>query len=188
MRAELANSKPLLMMPEDWEKQKCNATDGHICNKSLVKDLFLDSISVYDYETGGYFGKSHKRCHCEAIRKINFFGPQKERKVRDQTDQWIANNQETCLFCTKPLLVPKHKDLVKGYCHTIGKYRGAAHNECNFKLRLNAKTVPIPVVFHNLEGYDGHLLIQAVSRVHGERTMWKITFHSLREILDSSIV
>jgi len=28
--------------------------------------------------------------------------------------------------------------------------------------------VPIPVVFHNLEGYDGHLLMQAVSRVHGE--------------------
>ena len=28
--------------------------------------------------------------------------------------------------------------------------------------------MPIPVVFHNLEGYDGHLLMQAMARVRGE--------------------
>ena len=38
---------PLLMTPEDWQKHK-NATDCHTCNKSLVKDLFLDPISVRD--------------------------------------------------------------------------------------------------------------------------------------------
>ena len=49
-----------------------------------------------------------------------------------------------------------------------GKYRGAAHNKCNFKLKLNPKTMPIPVIFHNLKGYDGHLLMQAMARVQGE--------------------
>ena len=49
-----------------------------------------------------------------------------------------------------------------------GRYRGAAHNECNFKLKLNKKTAPIPVIFHNLKGYDGHLLMQAMARVQGE--------------------
>jgi len=49
-----------------------------------------------------------------------------------------------------------------------GKYCGAAQNECNFKLKLNAKTMPIPVIFHNLKGYDGHLLMQAMARVQGE--------------------
>lgn len=39
---------------------------------------------------------------------------------------------------------------------------GVAHNECNFKLRLNAKTIPIPVALHNLEGYDVHLFMQAM--------------------------
>jgi len=28
--------------------------------------------------------------------------------------------------------------------------------------------VPIPVVFHNLQGYDGHLLMQSMARVKGE--------------------
>ena len=49
-----------------------------------------------------------------------------------------------------------------------GKYRGAARNECNFKLKLNPKTAPIPIFFHNLTGYNGHLLMQAMARVQGE--------------------
>ena len=28
--------------------------------------------------------------------------------------------------------------------------------------------MPIPVIFHNLKGYDGHLLMQAMARVRGE--------------------
>ena len=40
---DLANKKPLLMTAEDWK----NVTDYHICNNSLVKGLFLDSIPVY---------------------------------------------------------------------------------------------------------------------------------------------
>ena len=57
---------------------------------------------------------------------------------------------------------------MKDHCHITGKYRLAAHNECNFKLRLKANTVPIPVAFHNLKGCDGHLLMQAMARVQGE--------------------
>jgi len=36
-------------------------------------------------------------------------------------------------------------------------YRGAACNKCNLQLKLSYR---IPVVFHNLRGYDCHLLIQ----------------------------
>ena len=58
-------------------------------------------------------------------------------------------------------------DSVRDHCHITGKYRGAAHSACNLKLRLNPKTTTIPVVFHNLRGYDSHLLMQAISKVEG---------------------
>ncbi|KAK3794857.1 hypothetical protein RRG08_001008 [Elysia crispata] len=58
-------------------------------------------------------------------------------------------------------------DSVKDHCHITGKYRGAAHSACNLKLRLSPKTTTIPVVFHNLRGYDSHLLMQAISKVEG---------------------
>ena len=42
--------------------------------------------------------------------------------------------------------------LVKDHCHITRKYHTATHNnECNLKLGLNAKMVPI-FVFHNLKG------------------------------------
>ena len=43
---------------------------------------------------------------------------------------------------------------MRDHCHITGKYRGAAHNACNLKLRLNPFTTAISVVFLNLRGYD----------------------------------
>ena len=40
--------------------------------------------------------------------------------------------------------------------------------ECNKKLRINHKTDQIPVVFHNLRGYDAHHLMQALSQMQKE--------------------
>jgi len=98
----------------------------------------------------------------------NKYVPQERRQPKDAIDTWIANTQDTCLFCADPLIVANFKDSVRDHDYMTGKYRGGAHNECNFKLKLNAKTMPIPVIFHNLIGCDGHLLMQAMARVQGE--------------------
>ena len=50
---------------------------------------------------------------------------------------------------------------MKYHCHITGKYRGAAHWSCNINLKLTKK---IPVVFHNLRGYDSHLIIKEISK------------------------
>ena len=84
--------------------------------------------------------------------------------MRMTWEEWHAfRTAETCHVCDKPL----KGDSVRDHCHITGKYQGAAHNACNLKLRLNPKTTTIPVVFHNLRGYDSHLLMQAISKVEG---------------------
>ena len=45
---------------------------------------------------------------------------------------------------------------VLDHCHVTGKFRGAAHNSCNLNFKLTGK---IPVVFHNLRGYDSHFIM-----------------------------
>ena len=146
IRESLATPKPLLMTAEDWQKHK-NATECHICNKSLIEDRFFDSIPVYDHDTGSYYGQSHKGCYYFALKQMEFIGPKRERQERDQIDQRIAKNQETCLFCPEPLLKQNHKDSVKDHCHITGKYRGAAYNECNFNWCNN-------IVFMMLKNFD----------------------------------
>ena len=55
-------------------------------------------------------------------------------------------------------------DRVRDHCHLTGKYRGAAHNKCNLQYR---KPKFIPVVFHNLSGYDSHLFIKNLGVTEG---------------------
>ena len=167
IRESLATPKPIVMKAEDWEKYK-NASECHICNKRLIKDEFLDSIPVCDHDTGCYCGQSHKGCYYAALKKIKLVGPKRERKEKDKIDQWIANNQEACLFCAEPLLQKNYRDAVKDHCHITGAYRGAAHNACNLKMRIKSKTDQIPIVFHNLKGYDAHHLMQAMSNLKKE--------------------
>ena len=103
------------MTNEDWKKFGSTG-ECQICNKSLYKDLFLDSMTVYDPDSGKYCGQSHRRCYHQAAK--NRYAPHDIRKPKDEIDQWIANTQETCLFCADPLLVPNFKDSVRDLDHT----------------------------------------------------------------------
>ena len=54
---------------------------------------------------------------------------------------------------------------VRDHCHITGKYRGSAHQECNLKLRVNPEELKIPVIFHNLRGYDSHFIMQEIGAI-----------------------
>ena len=79
------------------------------------------------------------------------------------TDQEEANlkNAKVCYVCKEDL----ENDRVRDHCHLTGKYRGAAHSICNIKMRVPEF---VPVLFHNLEGYDSHLLIKSLGLSEGK--------------------
>ena len=64
-----------------------------------------------------------------------------------------------CIHCKQPFVEDFYTDKVRDHCHITGKYRGAAHWRCNINFRINPE-MEIPVFFHNLRGYDSHLLLQ----------------------------
>ncbi|KAL9968200.1 hypothetical protein ACROYT_G026547 [Oculina patagonica] len=74
-------------------------------------------------------------------------------------------NATSCHICNKSLIRDSFFDSFPVWDHDKGKFRGSAHNACNLKLRINPKTDQIPVVFHNLRGYDAHHLMQAMSKL-----------------------
>ena len=184
IRENLSKVKPLTLTQEGWYNFK-NADSCHICEKKLVKENFLDSQPVY---TTGYItkkekyrGQYHKRCFYEQLNqqsdlmeimshnatKEDDFEMIKLKKV-GKDDKQKAEKQTNCYACKKPLLHKFYRDAVKDHCHLTGEYRGAAHSECNLKLKINPKTHQVPVVFHNLRGYDAHHLMQAMANLNKE--------------------
>jgi len=64
------------------------------------------------------------------------------------------------------------KNKVRHHCHITGDFISAVCYKCNlllrYRKRMKGKHVTsnylIPVVFHNLRGYDAHLIIKHLSR------------------------
>ena len=50
---------------------------------------------------------------------------------------------------------------VRDHCHYSDNYRGAAHSLYNLQFKMPSY---IPVVFHNLAGYDSHMFIKELAK------------------------
>ena len=88
----------------------------------------------------------------------------------------------TCLRCKSAFDDVKHRK-VRDHCHITGNYRGPLCHACNSKLRLKRRV--LPVIFHNLEGYDGHMLIKGGL---GLKKHWKLNViaHSREKFMSLS--
>ena len=67
---------------------------------------------------------------------------------------------EKCHICLKEFN-DLRKRKVRDHCHYTGLYRRAAHNNCDLKYLIPDY---MPIVFHNLSGYDAHLFIKELGR------------------------
>ena len=54
---------------------------------------------------------------------------------------------------------------MRDHCHYTGRYRMPAHMECNLQYKIPSY---IPIMFHNLLGYDAHLFIKELAN-YGSR-------------------
>ena len=97
--------------------------------------------------------------YCKKTMKKCFNKPSK--MTNDDVDKFEKATK--CHICDKEYT---EKDIrVRDHCHITGKYRGSAHQECNLQLRINPDEIKIPVIFHNLRGYDSHFIMQEIGAI-----------------------
>ena len=85
----------------------------------------------------------------------------KRRLVMTKKDEEDFQKAKKCWICQREYKADEGENIpVRDHCHITGKYRGSAHKKCNFRMKISAEKIKIPVVFHNLKGYDSHLIIE----------------------------
>ena len=94
--------------------------------------------------------------YCRQTIKYKFnkpldMSPEDEDKFQKST---------SCHICGKKY--KKTDKRVRDHCHINGEFRGSAHNQCNRDFTITDK---IPVIFHNLKGYDSHFIMQEIGKI-----------------------
>ena len=97
--------------------------------------------------------------YCKAVIKKCFNKP----LVMTEVDEQHFKTMDGCHICGEKYT---DKDVrIRDHCHITGKFRGSAHQECNLKLRIKPENLKIPVIFHNLRGYDSHFIMQQIGEI-----------------------
>ena len=97
--------------------------------------------------------------YCKGIVKKRFNKPLK----MTENDELCFKLMDKCHICGEKYT---DKDVrVRDHCHITGKFRGSAHQECNLNLRIKPENIKIPVIFHNLRGYDSHFIMQQIGEI-----------------------
>ena len=97
--------------------------------------------------------------NCQKVIRDNFNKP----LIMSGEDEKAFKKAKRCHICEKKY---REDDVpVRDHCHVTGKYRGSAHQSCNLKLQISAEKIKIPVVFHNLKGYDSHFIINELGEL-----------------------
>ena len=110
-----------------------------------------------------YRGRDCISKFCETImveaKRLYESAPKKpmDKLTKEQNVEFVTAKE--CHICFKKCSSKNRK--VRDACHYTAKYRGAAHSSCNLRYRIPDY---IPVLFHNLAGYDSHLFIKEFAK------------------------
>ena len=76
-----------------------------------------------------------------------------------EEEEHLFQQSNNCWIYKK--IIDNVDEKVRDHCHTTGKFRSNADWDCNINFQLTKK---IPVVFHNLKGYDSHLIFSELHK------------------------
>ena len=125
---------------------------SYVCKVVCIDDRFSKPIVVSRGINAAYeFIKSilKKHKYCKEIMKDQF----NKNLVMTVKEEYLFQQSNNCWICKN--IFDNEDENVRDHCHITGKFRGVAHWDCNINFQLTKK---IPVIFHNLKGYDSHLI------------------------------
>ena len=147
-----------------------NKDDDNKVAKHVVNSAMFYFVCTYDNSKNKVYTFEGEDCVIKMIRKLRYIGFDCIKKMQQNTemeltlqDQINFNTASKCYLCNECFTIKNGK--VRDHCHRTGKYRGACHNQCNINYYTNRY---LPVVFHNLRGYDSHIILKNAFDIIGD--------------------
>ena len=158
-----ADSEYNLRVVESYEGPYTQKYQDHVpCSFAYkvvrVDDRFTKQIVVHRGENTvdefiEVFLKEYKYCKKVMNKHFNKYVVMSEEK------EHLFQQSNSCSICKK--LIDNDEEKVRDHYHVTGKFRGTTHGSCNINLQLTKK---FPVIFHNLRGYDSHLIFRELDK------------------------
>ena len=140
------------------EKYQDHIPCSFACKVVCIDKKFTKPAIIYRGENAAYeFIKAIlEECkYCKKIMKEYF----NKNLIMTEEEEHLFQKSNNCWICKK--FINNNEEKVRDHCHVTGKFRGAAHESCNLNLKLTKK---VPVIFHNLRGYDSHLIFNELDK------------------------
>ena len=93
--------------------------------------------------------------YCKKVMNKHF----NKHLIMSREEEHLFRQSSSCWICKK--LIDNDEEKFRDHCHVTGKFRGAAHCNCNINFQL---TKNVPVTFFNLRGYDSHLIFYELDK------------------------
>ena len=130
-------------------------------------DKYSKPIQLYRGENAVYKFMENMLNEVKWSKKVikQYFN--KPLRMSEENEQEFKKST-ACHICDKKYTAEDVR--VRDHCHITGVYRRSAHRECNLKLKIKPEEIKIPVIFHNLRGYDSHFIMQQLGQIIKKHT------------------
>ena len=126
-------------------------------------------VCTFDNSRNKLYTFEGRDCVINMIEQLRLLGSRCVKEQRENTEMimtkedWKTHKNATqCYLCGGDFTEKNCK--VRDHCHRTSAYRGPCHNNCNINYFTNRY---LPIVFHNLRGYDSHLILKKAFDVVG---------------------
>ena len=141
VQTHIPNSYKFIKIRYDGVSEPPRRYMGEDADKRFVSDIIKEAYKI----------------RAEYKNPVKYIeAPGDKENFKKATHCWIcekAFKENSCYDAEKKVL---------DHCHITGKYRGPAHNGCNLELHIKPEQILIPVLFHNLSGYDSHIIMRGL--------------------------
>ena len=148
------------------EKQRCIRDTLHL----LSACMFVSRVAGFSKDPITYVGENAEKILAEKLEQLARQIYERFKvlvpMIFNETGRQLHDSQNVCYACGREFdnnVVELSK--VRDHCHYTDRYQGALHSKCNLRLK---RTRVVPVLFHNLKGYDSHLFVTRLADTPGD--------------------